>query len=147
MKSKIFFTTVIICIAFLTSCFPEVEKKQAKPVIDEKEFLNHEILNDSIVIRIKEIDKRNHVIRNLCVFKNDEVIGEALIYKHQKKEILDEGYNTSSKKSYEVQSKRIIRVFDITTHHYDYKIESIDTNLSNIEVTNSGEIKIQKLHP
>lgn len=129
------------------SCFPEIEVKETKPVIDEKEFLNHEIINDSIEVRIKEIDKRNHVIRNLCVFKNDEVIGEALIYKAQKKEILDEGYNTSTKKSYEVKSQRLIHVFDITTHHYDYKIESIDTNLSHVEVTNSGQINIQELHP
>ena len=67
--------------------------------------------------------------------------------KLKKKEILDEGYNTSVKKSYEVKSKNLIHVFDITTHHYDYKIESIDSNLTHIEVTTSGEIKVQELHP
>ena len=87
MNSKTFFTSTIFFMIFLIPCFPEAEVKETKPVINEKEFLNHEIINDSIEVRIKEIDKRNHIIRNLCVFKNDEVIGEALIYKAQKKEI------------------------------------------------------------
>ena len=137
---------LIFILTLFFSCFSENPKKEAKKKkkIDEKEFLNHEIINDSIEVRIKEFDERNLVYRNLCVFKNDEVFREHLIYKVRKKEILDEGYNTSNKKMYELRDKNLIEVFDYTFHYYDYNIEKVDTTKTKVEVTPEGEINVIK---
>lgn len=142
--NKLYFLVGTSLLLILFSCGTTPEKTLSKPVIDEKEFLNHEIINDSIEYRIKEFDQRNQIIRNVCVFKNDELIKEQLIYRVQKKEILDEGYNTSVKKMYEVNEKNTINVYDYTTHYYDYNIESIDTVLSVVIIQENGDIKIQK---
>lgn len=142
--NKLYFLVSTSLLLILFSCESTPKKVLSKPVIDEKEFLNHEIINDSIEYRIKEFDQRNQIIRNVCVFKNDELIKEQLIYKVQKKEILDEGYNTSVKKMYEVNEKNIINVYDYTTHYYDYSIESIDTVLSVVIIQENGDIEIQK---
>ena len=58
---------------------PVAKKKPTKAKINESEFLNHEIINDSIVVRIKEYSEKNLTYRNLCVFKNKKVFKEHLI--------------------------------------------------------------------
>lgn len=142
LLSKMKYLFLLICSILLISCSEEHSKtvKTKKPKIDEKEFLDHEILNDSITYRIKEYDKKNTVLRNICVFKNDEVIKEKLIYKIQKNYLHDEGYNTANSIMYEVIDKNKIQVFDITTHYFDYKVESIDTVATKVIVTSEGEI-------
>ncbi|MEN9002271.1 MAG: hypothetical protein ABF242_08165, partial [Flavobacteriales bacterium] len=115
-----------------------------KKKIDEKEFLNHEIINDSIEYRIKEFNLKNSIERKVCVFKNDKVVKEELIYKIQKNYLRDEDYRTELSKIYEVKGQNKIEVYDITTHYFDYKIESIDTTVSQVFVAPDGEIKISK---
>ncbi|MDA9261978.1 hypothetical protein N9P38_01305 [Flavobacteriales bacterium] len=138
------FPFVIALVILLNSCFsePVKSKKPSKSKINEKEFLNHEIINDSIEVRIKEFNERNLIYRNLCVFKNDEVFKEHLIYKVKKKEIFDEGYNTEIKKMYEVKDKHLVEIYDYTFHYFDYSIEDIDTNITKIVVTPQGEINV-----
>ena len=138
IKVLIFFSLVIISCSTVT----EQKNKEQKPVINEKEFLNHEIINDSIVVRIKEFNERNSTYRNLCVFKNDKVFREHLIYKIKKKEILDDGYNQTKKKDYKVKDKNLVEVFDYTFHYFDYNIDHIDTNYSQVMVSADGEISV-----
>jgi hypothetical protein len=137
----------LLCTCILISCVENNTSisKQKETPIDEKEFLNHEIINDSIEYRIKEYDKKNSVYRNICVFKNDELIKEKIIYKIQKKYLHDEGYNTASSKVYTMKSLIKFHVLDITTHYFDYNIESADTSIIEVIVTPSGEIVTQKL--
>ena len=137
----------LLCTCILISCVENNTSisKQKETPIDKKEFLNHEIINDSIEYRIKEYDKKNSVYRNICVFKHNALIKEKIIYKIQKKHLHDEGYNTAYSKLYTIKSLNKLHVLDITTHYFDYNIESADTTIIEIIVTPSGEIAIEKL--
>jgi hypothetical protein len=115
------------------------------PVTNQKEFLDHIRLNDSIEYKIKEYNAGNSIKRDLCVFKNGKIIKEHPIYFARKKEILDEGYNTTSKKKYTSLNYDLIEIQDITFHYFNYLIESIDTSTSYIEVTEKGEIILKHL--
>lgn len=135
MNSKL-----LLCVFPLVfSCQPEIPASQVA-VVEKKEFLNHEILNDSIHYKIKEYDKNNYVFRNICVFNKEKLLSEELIYKVQKKELLDEGYNTVTKKTYEVLNKTNLKVIDYTFHYFDYEIESVDTVVTQIDVSATGDI-------
>ncbi|MEN8929459.1 MAG: hypothetical protein ABF258_05645 [Flavobacteriales bacterium] len=139
--------STVIILSILSSCAGSETNPPAKPKkkkIDEKEFLNHEIINDSIEYRIKEFNLKNSIERKVCVFKNDKVVKEELIYKIQKNYLRDEDYRTELSKIYEVKGQNKIEVYDITTHYFDYKIESIDTTVSQVFVAPDGEIKISK---
>mgnify|MGYP000386208718 CR=1 FL=1 len=145
---KIFFTTFIsIVIITISSCFSEtgINQSTIKQEKIKKEFLNHEILNDSIHYKIKEYEKRNHIYRNLCVFNKETLLEESLIYKTQKKELMDEGYCVSKKRIYKIEAKTSFTVYDINSHFYNYEIESIDTTLCKLIVTNDGKIEINKI--
>lgn len=121
------------------SCQSEIPASQVA-VVEKKEFLNHEILNDSINYKIKEYKKNNYVYRNICVFNKEKLLSEELIYKVQKKELLDEGYNTATKKIYEFVSKTALEVIDYTFHYFKYEIESVDTVVTQIDVSATGDI-------
>ena len=140
MKFKILILLAII----IVSCGvePVAKSKPIKTKINESEFLNHEIINDSIVVRIKEYNERNSRYRNLCVFKNDKVYREHLIYKIKKNEILDDGYNQTKKKEYQVKSKNLVEICDYTFHYFDYNIDHIDTTYTQVKVLANGEINI-----
>lgn len=142
---KSFFFLCFSLFVFGISCQEqEVASNKSKKKNDEKKFLDHIKLNDSIEFRIKEYDLKNEIKRDLCVFKHDEVIQEYPIYFHRKKEILDEGYNTSYKKTYTSLDYDLYELQELTFHYNDYIIESVDTVITKIEVTPSGEISISK---
>ena len=72
----------------------------------------------------------------------EKLLSEKLIYKVQKKDIHDEGYNTSVKKMYRILDKNKIEIMDYTYHYFDYIIEDIDTSFTKYEVTSNGELRM-----
>ncbi len=141
-KTYLFLFTLTI----FSSCLQESEEKNGvkKKKIDEKEFLDHIRLNDSIEFRIKEYDLNNAIKRNICVFKNDSVIKEHPIYFVRKKEILDEGYNSTKRKLYTTLDYNLLIIKEFNYHYYDYKLENIDSSNYLLKVTETGEIEIEK---
>ncbi len=137
MKKNYFFA---FCLLIIFSC-DNTKTRTKHPKKEKAIFLNHEILNDSIHFKIKEYNKRNHTYRNICVFNKEKLLTEKLIYKVQKKDIHDEGYNTSVKKMYRFLNRNEIEIMDYTYHFFDYNIDNIDTVRTQIEVTPIGEIK------
>lgn len=140
------FKILVLLSIIITSCGekPFIKKENTETKIDESEFLNHEIINDSIVVRIKEFNERKYTYRNLCVFKNNEIYREHLIYKITKQKILDDGYNKTKKKEYTVKSKSLIAIIDYTFHYFDYDIDHIDTAYSQVMVLANGELSLIK---
>ena len=115
------------------------------PIIDEKEFLDHIILNDSIEYRIKEYNEKNNIKRKICVFKKGRVIKEHPIYFLRKKEILDEGYNSTQRTLYTNLDFDLFEIKEYTYHYYDYNLENVDTSTYSLKVTAIGEIEIKKI--
>ena len=139
-----FFALLFTCILISCSNNNTPINKNKDTLVDEKKFLDHEILNDSIHYRIKEYKKRNHIYRNICVFNKAILLEESLIYKTQKKDLMDEGYFVKSKKLYEVNEQNKLTLFDIKSHYHDYNLDSEDTTISQLIVTSEGKIEIKK---
>ena len=134
------FAFVILFIGLFSCSHETITKKEKK-----KTFLNHEILNDSIHYKIKEYELNNSTLRNVCVFKYNDLLEEKLIYKIQKNYLRDEGYNTTFDKVYFIPTQNKIQILDITTHYFDYNIESIDTLKIDVIITPSSKIKTKKI--
>lgn len=122
-------------LSFFLSCSHEMKQKH----VHKELSLNHEILNDSIHYKIKESVQSNVINRDLYIYNINDKLEKINIYKVKKQNLLDEGYNNIKNKFYEIlPNKNEIKILNISTHYFDYAIESEDTTVTIITISDNG---------